>query len=88
MGWLSEPISVQSGIRHGCPFSPMAFILDLELLALKIRSTPTIKGIKLPDFASEENTVNIRLKLVMYADNFTLFLRDKNVLQCVRNNRQ
>ena len=83
MGWLSEPISVQSGIRHGCPFSPMAFILDLELLALKIRSTPTIKGIKLPDFASEENTVNIRLKLVMYADNFTLFLRDKNDLQCV-----
>ena len=49
MGWLSEPISVESGIRQGCPFSPMTFILGLELLALKMRSTPTIKGIKLPD---------------------------------------
>ena len=61
----------------------MAFILGLELLALKIRSTPTIKGIKLPNFSNEENTVNILLKLVLYADDVTLFLQDKNDLQCV-----
>ena len=83
MGWLSEPFSIESGIRQDCPFSLIAFILGLELLALKIRSTPTIKGIKLPDFCNEENTVNIILKLVLYADDATLFLRDKNDLQCV-----
>ena len=26
MGWLSEPIKVESGIQQGCPFSPLAFI--------------------------------------------------------------
>ena len=62
MSWLSELISVESGIRQGCPFSPMAFILGLELLALKIRSTPTIQGIKLPAFSNLENTVNTILK--------------------------
>ena len=83
MGWLSEPISVVSGIRQGCPFSLIAFILGLELLALKIRSAATIKERKLPDFSIEKNTVHIILKLALYADDVTLFLRDKNGLQCV-----
>lgn len=32
-GWISETFAVDSGIRHGCPFSPLAFVLALELLA-------------------------------------------------------
>ena len=77
---MTKPISVGSGIRHGYPFSSMAFILGLELLALKMRSTPTTKGVKLPYFSNEENTMNIILKFALYADDTTLYLQDKNDL--------
>ena len=46
IGWLSQSIEVSSGIRQGCPFSPMAFIL--ALLATKIRADPLVKGISIP----------------------------------------
>ena len=36
-GWLSEYFAVEAGIRQGCPFSPLAFVLAVELLAIKIR---------------------------------------------------
>jgi len=32
--WLSQSIEVSSGIRQSCPFSPVAFFLALELLAI------------------------------------------------------
>ena len=36
-GWVSEFFPVLSGVRQGCPFSCYAFILGVEILALKIR---------------------------------------------------
>ena len=36
---------VESGIRQGSPFSPLAFVLSNELLAIKIRDCKDIKGI-------------------------------------------
>ena len=36
-GWLSEYFAVEAGIRQGCPFSALAFVLAVELLAIKIR---------------------------------------------------
>ena len=84
MGWLSEPIRVESGIN----------LVRVSILSNGLHSRPRAAGIenkidpyhqriKLPDFSNEENTVNIILKLVLYADDATLFLRDKNDLQCV-----
>ena len=78
LGWLSCRIDVESGIRQGCPFSPMAFILALELLAIKIRNDTNIKGIKLPNRVNEEDCT---LKLQLYADDITLLIQDKDDLK-------
>ena len=43
-GWLSD--SVDSGIRQGCPFPPLAFGLAIELLTIKIRDVQKLKGIR------------------------------------------
>ena len=83
MGWISEKIAVNSGIRQGCPFSPMAFVLSLEILAIKIRNNESIEGIILPNITGDAtNTLNI-LKLAMYADDVTLFLKDQHDLERV-----
>jgi hypothetical protein len=80
-GWLSEFFPVETGIRQGCPLSPMTFILALEILAIKIRSDNTIKGIKLPRCTSDVNEIITYLKLAMYADDITMFLTDHTDLE-------
>jgi hypothetical protein len=61
----------------------MAFVLGLELLAIKIRSDKTVRGIALPSTTTErDNSLNI-LKLAMYADDITMFLREKADLERV-----
>lgn len=79
-GWISEEFSVESGIRQGCPLSPMTFVLALELLAIKIRNDPLIKGIKLPYNSTENENINQIIKLAMYADDITMFLGSKSDL--------
>ena len=67
-GWISEDFEVKCGIRQGCPFSPLAFIIGVELLAIRIRDNRNIKGLEI-------DTEKI-LKVLMYADDITLFLKD------------
>ena len=33
-------------IRQGCPFSPLAFIIWVELLAIRLRENNDIKGLE------------------------------------------
>jgi exodeoxyribonuclease III len=84
-GWISETFAIETGIRQGCPFSPMAFVLALELLAIKIRADDTIKGIKLPKFTNNNNELECIVKLALYADDITMFLRDQHALEAAIN---
>ena len=72
-GWISESFPVHRGIRQGCPFSPLAFIVAVELLAIKIRNS-NISGISLP--SSEKDPSSAKLKVKQLADDTTLFLND------------
>ena len=42
-GWISEDFEVKCGIRQGCPFSPLAFVIGVELLAIRLREDNDIK---------------------------------------------
>ena len=66
-GYLSEFFQMDRGVRQGCPISPLLFIITLELLARNIRNNDKIKGLQFSE-------INVKIKL--YADDATLFLRD------------
>ena len=73
-GWLSAFFPVDNGIRQGCPFSPLSFVVVVEILACKIRQAKHIKGLNLPLTTHAKNV----LKLAQYADDMTIFAKDKN----------
>lgn len=69
-GWLSSDFSLNCGIRQGCPFSPLAFVIGVELLAIRMRQDVKLKGL--------EVGVDKIVKVLLYADDITMFLKDKD----------
>ena len=67
-GFSTPLFNVERGVRQGDPLSPYLFIIVLELLLIKIRSDPHIKGIKFG---------NVEVKLAAFADDLTTFIHDK-----------
>lgn len=67
-GFSTPLFNVERGVRQGDPLSPYLFIIVLELLLIKIRSNPRIKGIKFG---------NVEVKLAAFADDLTTFVHDK-----------
>ena len=74
-GWVSENFNVTNGIRQGCPFSPLAFIIGVELLAIRFRESRDVKGLNI----DVENVI----KVLLYADDITVFLKDENDVRAV-----
>jgi hypothetical protein len=72
-----KPFPLKSGMRQGCPLSPLLFNIVLEFLARAIRREE-IKGIKIG-----KQTVKISL----FADDMVLYLKDpKNSTQKLLDN--
>ena len=70
-GYISEHFELERGIRQGCPVSALLFVLAVEVLALKVRQCPNLKGLNIGS--------NIRsLQISQYADDAILFLNNKN----------
>ena len=75
-GHSSGYFNVSKGVRQGDPISALLFVLGVEILASAIRADSNIKGIKV----NEKD-----IKLVQYADDTTLFLKDiKSVKNCIQ----
>ena len=66
-GVTTDIIPVQCGVRQGDPLSPLLFIFALEVLACQIRDYDKIRGIVVN---------NEEIKLTLFADDMTCFLRD------------
>jgi hypothetical protein len=66
-GEISNWFNIQRGVRQGCPLSPYLFIIAVELLAIRIRENPQVKGIKVGD---------TEIKISQLADDTTCFLNN------------
>ena len=65
-GFSTGYFNLGRGVKQGDPLSPYLFIIALELLAIQIRNTKSIKGIQ----------VETENKLSIYADDMTSSLQD------------
>ena len=64
----SNAFGLKSGVRQGCPVSPLLFALVVETMANRIRQNDKIKGIKTP--------LGREVKISQYADDTVLILDD------------
>ena len=73
--WYSSSFFNPSrGIRQGCPISALLFLLVVEIMALHIRQSKSIEGIKVEGCS---------IKITQLADDTTLFLKDTPSLRSV-----
>ena len=68
----TRPFEIQRGVRQGDPLSPYLFIIFLEVLAVSIRKNKDIQGIVVD---------GIEIKLELFTDDLTVFLRNDGSLR-------
>ncbi|KAL6476340.1 hypothetical protein MHYP_G00148500 [Metynnis hypsauchen] len=74
-GHLNDLVPQESGVRQGCPLSPLLYALYIEPLAAAIRAHPGIDGLPIPGSGGKV------VKLAQYADDTTLFVRSDQSLR-------
>jgi len=74
-GTTTKYFPIRRGVRQGDPLSPYLFILSIEPLAESIRNNINIEGIKLG---------NKEIKLSLYADDLSIFLKNLASLKEVK----
>ena len=75
-GQVTESILLKSGVRQGCPLSPLLFVLSIEPLANLIREHPEYRGVPLPN--------NATIKVAMFADDACFYARDEKSIQIIK----
>ena len=75
-GQVTDSILLKSGVRQGCPLSPMLFVLSIEPLANLIRSHPEYRGIALPNDTS--------IRVGMFADDTCFYAKDEASVQIIK----
>ena len=48
-GWASSTFNISRGLRQGCPLSPYLYVICAELLAIRLRNSDIVEGIKILD---------------------------------------
>ena len=74
-GYFSEEFKISRGVRQGCPVSSLLFVLCMEVLANSVRQNIYIKGLSFDENANEH------AKIIQYADDTTLFLRNTHEMR-------
>ena len=68
-GYISSELPMERGVRQGCPLSPLLFIIALEVFALNVRQSESIRGI-----AIKLKNICLYQKIKLYADDTTFLL--------------
>src|SRR3984957_12215421 len=76
-GQVTESIMLKSGVRQGCPLSPLLFVLSIEPLANLIRTHPDYQGVSLPN--------NAIIKVAMFADDTCFYAKDEKSIQIIKD---
>ena len=74
-GFTTGSFDIKRGVRQGDPLSPYLFILAIEILATVARNDEVIIGV---------NIGGIEVKQVLYADDMTIFVRNKESVERVK----
>ena len=81
-GFRSTYFKISRSMRHGCPVSPLLFILQAEPLACAIRISTIIRGIPLPDI-NPESIGTPEVKINGYVDDTQFFVStEESVVEC------
>lgn len=67
-GHMSAVVAQRTGVRQGCPLSPLLFVAYMEPLGSVVRRDLGVVGLHLPGEGAEQ------LKMTQYADDMTFFL--------------
>lgn len=70
-GSTSKPVKIRSGVRQGCPLSPLLFICCIEPLAIAIRANKQTCGLFVPGSGGEQ------VKCILYMDDVSIICRDE-----------